>query len=58
MGLIFSVLFWIYWTVVGVALLGFAAFGVCFRMSPEYRAAKDGPDFEAGWKNLFYAAGF
>jgi hypothetical protein len=58
MGLLFTVLFWIYWTVVGLALLGFVAFGVSFGMSPEYRAAKEEPDFDAGWRNIFYAAGF
>jgi len=57
MGLLFTVLFWIYWTVVGLALLGFVAFGVSFRTSPEYRAVKDDPDFDAGWRNLFYAMG-
>jgi UPF0716 family protein affecting phage T7 exclusion len=57
MGLLLTVLFWIYWTVVGLALLGFTAFGVSFRMSPEYRAVKAEPDFDAGWRNFFYAAG-
>ena len=58
MGLLLTVLFWIYWTVVGLALLGFVAFGVSFRMSPEYQAAEADQDFDAGWRNIFYASGF
>jgi hypothetical protein len=58
MGLLLTVLFWIYWAGVGLTLLGFIAFGVSLRVGREYRAVMEDPNVDFGWRNLFYVAGF